>query len=140
MKITRIGWLVLAGFLLAVLGVSQGNAHDIPFKVPKEAREKKNPLTRDTASIQAGQEIYKKICESCHGASGKGDGSAAKGFPHKVPDLTGAIRGQTDGEVFWKISRGGGLMPSYEKSLTETERWKAIHYLRTLESVTEKGR
>ncbi|MBI5197206.1 MAG: c-type cytochrome [Nitrospirae bacterium] len=139
MKITRIGWLVLAGFLMTVFGIFQGSAHDIPFKVPKEARDKKNPLTRDAASTQAGQEIYKKVCESCHGVSGKGDGPAAKGLPHKVPDLSGAIRGQTDGEIFWKISRGGGLMPSYEKSLINTERWKVIHYLRTLESVKGGG-
>ncbi len=39
----------------------------------------------------------------------------------------------TDGEVFWKISRGiRGIMPAGEKRMTEEERWNVVNYIRTL--------
>lgn len=37
----------------------------------------------------------------------------------------------TDGEHFWKISRGRGPMPSFEKDLTVEERWHVINYINT---------
>jgi mono/diheme cytochrome c family protein len=39
----------------------------------------------------------------------------------------------TDGEIFWKITKGiTGIMPSMEKRLTEEERWQVVNYIRTL--------
>lgn len=58
--------------------------------------------------------------------------SPASALSHRPPDLTQVMAGQTDGELFYKITQGGGPMPSYEETLTEEERWKIIHHLRTL--------
>ena len=88
--------------------------------------------------IEAGKDIYTKLCLPCHGSSGKGDGPAASARSHQSPDLTQVLKPQTDGEVFYKITKGGGAMPSYEKTLADMERWQVIHYLRTLQ-VTEGG-
>jgi mono/diheme cytochrome c family protein len=39
----------------------------------------------------------------------------------------------TDGELFWKISKGiKGIMPDGEKRMTEEERWNVVNYVRTL--------
>jgi hypothetical protein len=40
----------------------------------------------------------------------------------------------TDGEVFWKISKGiRGIMPAGENRMkTEEERWHVVNYVRTL--------
>jgi hypothetical protein len=39
----------------------------------------------------------------------------------------------TDGEVFWKISKGiNGIMPAGEKRMTEEERWHVVNFVRTL--------
>jgi mono/diheme cytochrome c family protein len=39
----------------------------------------------------------------------------------------------TDGEVFWKITKGiNGIMPGREKRMTEEERWNVVNYIRTL--------
>jgi hypothetical protein len=39
----------------------------------------------------------------------------------------------TDGEVFWKISKGiQGIMPSSERRMSEEERWHIVNYIRTL--------
>lgn len=89
--------------------------------------------------IEKGKELYTDRCLSCHGPSGKGDGPAAASLEHRPPDLTRVLTGQSDGALFWKISIGGGAMPSYEKTLTEEERWQLILYLRTLEEPKKGG-
>ncbi len=118
-----VGMLVMA---------ASAAAHDIPSKVPPEARAMKNPLAGDPTAVDAGGTLYATLCASCHGASGKGDGPAAAGLAHRPPDMTTALNGQTDGEVRWKITRGGGAMPSYEKTLAETDRWRLVAFLRSL--------
>lgn len=136
---TNHGGLVFAVVFLATIGPIQVGAHNISSKVPKEAKERKNPLPHEETVINRGKELYTNRCLSCHGPSGKGDGPAAASLVHRPPDLTRVLAGQTDGALLWKISIGGGAMPSYEKTLTEEERWQMIHYLRTLEG-EEKGR
>lgn len=127
-------------FLILTAWLGSASTHDIPSNVPKEAREMKNPLAKSEAEIAAGRDLYTKLCVPCHGLSGNGDGSAASALSHRSHDLTQILKPQSDGEVFYKIKKGGGAMPSYEKTLTEDERWKVIHYLRTLEERKGEGR
>jgi mono/diheme cytochrome c family protein len=36
----------------------------------------------------SGQELYARLCASCHGTTGRGDGPVASSFKVEVPDLT----------------------------------------------------
>ncbi len=48
-------------------------------------------------------------------------------------DLGARVRaGATDGELFWKISEGRSPMLSWKGSLTETQRWELVDYIKTL--------
>jgi len=47
-----------------------------------------------------GSELYGRFCASCHGATGHGDGAAAKSLTVTVPDLTQIAR------------RHGGMFPT----------------------------
>lgn len=132
--------LVGIGLFLNFVAALPLSAHEIPSKAPGDARERKNPVKRDEAAIAAGGNLYMKLCLECHGPSGKGDGPAAASLPHRPLDLTRVLKGQTDGEIFWKITRGGGAMSSYEKTLIETERWQVVHYLRSLATPAERRR
>ena len=40
-----------------------------------------------------------------------------------------AVQSDTDSELFWKITNGGGPCP--RGSLRETERWQIVNYIRT---------
>lgn len=131
---TRTRWVIAAGALLSATGVLEVGAHDISSKVPPEAAKRANPLARSEAVIAAGRGVYEKACASCHGPSGSGDTPAASAFSHRPPDFTKGFKGQSDGVLFWKITKGGGPMPAYDKTLTEEQRWQVIHYLRTLEN------
>jgi mono/diheme cytochrome c family protein len=99
---------------------------------PAEAR-KKNPVASNESSIAAGQKIYLKRCIACHGKTGNGDGPDAADLgihPAKLSDP--AVREETDGALFWKITVGKKPMPNYGTRLSPSDRWNVINYLRSL--------
>lgn len=103
------------------------------WEAPASAKDKKNPVASDEASIAAGKKMYEKECLSCHGKKGKGDGPKAAEYDKATPDMTTEkFHKETDGEIFWKITEGKKPMPSAKKTLTEEQRWQVINYVRTL--------
>lgn len=100
--------------------------------VPVEKRTIQNPLINDEKAVVKGERIYAKICWSCHGIKGEGNGSAGASFT-KTPMnfIAKSFQKQTDGEIVWKISIGRGNMPSYSELLSENQRWQLVSYLRT---------
>ncbi len=101
-----------------------------PWKAPRRASRKKNPISVDAASLKAGKAVFLRECLSCHGASGKGNGPKAAGLnPHPTDLSLPAIWEQSDGAIFWKITKGRTPMPSYKKLLSEEDRWHVINYI-----------
>lgn len=99
---------------------------------PDEAKKMKNPVKATRASIQKGKEIYEKKCTLCHGVKGDGKGTASAGLDPKPTNFKEHRHIQvTDGEHFWRISKGRGPMPSFDKDLTVEERWHVINYINT---------
>lgn len=93
----------------------------------------KNPFAQEEDAIALGKKVYNKYCWTCHGKSGKGDGPAGANLNPKPKDHTGTeIQQLSDGALFWKITKGNTPMPSYEKLLTEEQRWQAVNYIREL--------
>jgi mono/diheme cytochrome c family protein len=91
-----------------------------------------NPLPADKKTVEQGERLARTNCISCHGAKGKGDGVAAAALNPKPADWTSSrVQGETDGELFWKISNGRGPMPPW-KYLPESDRWALIQFIRSL--------
>lgn len=127
----------LATALLAALTVAPmlwaAASPATPWKAPARAAKKQNPFPADAASLQAGKRVYEAECSSCHGPKGKGDGPSAKDLEVPAGDLSSpALWGQSDGELFWKVTEGRKPMPSYAQTLTEEQRWHVVNFLRTL--------
>ncbi len=89
---------------------------------------------------KAGQAKYLQLCAFCHGATGKGNGPAAQGFPVKPADHTNKakMRKLKDGDL-GKIIKGGGrsvgkspLMPPFANQLSDADIQNLIAYIRTL--------
>lgn len=100
---------------------------------PESANQMTNPVAKDATSIKSGSKIFQSMCWTCHGNGGKGDGPASAGLVPKPGNLTSEqVQAQTDGALFWKISEGRGPMSSYKTTLSTTQRWQLINYLRTL--------
>ena len=125
--------LVASCLLFPVKSFSGDAGSNNEWKVPERAAKKQNPIPADANSIAVGKTVYTKECFSCHGTTGKGDGPAAKDLEKSPGDLSNPkLWDQTDGALFWKITTGRKPMASYEKLLTEEQRWNAINYVRTL--------
>jgi mono/diheme cytochrome c family protein len=132
----ELTWQVIITAGLLFVGASLSYSGDAPadeWKAPARAAKKPNPVPADAASVAAGKKIFAGNCLACHGATGKGDGPAAKALTPKPRDLSdSAIQSQTDGSMFWKLTEGKKPMPSFEKLISENDRWNVINYVRTL--------
>jgi mono/diheme cytochrome c family protein len=109
------------------------------WELPEDADKTKNPTTATPESVAKGKELYmertKGNCVFCHGDTGTGNEANLAKLRRKPADLTNKERmtAMTDGEVFWKVSKGiQVIMPAGEKRMSEEERWHVVNYVRTL--------
>ncbi len=102
------------------------------WDAPPEIKQKKNPVAPSEANLKEAKAIYAEKCSNCHGDTGKGDGSDAMMYDPGPADLTDAKRmnKSTDGELYYKITVGKKPMPSFEKRLSEEQRWSLVNLVR----------
>lgn len=105
-----------------------------PWTVPDKFVKMKNPVSSDAQSIKDGKDIWNKHCSSCHGKTGKGDGTKAAQLETAVSDFTNDdVQKQSDGEMFYKTLEGRDEMPSFKKKIPEEEDvWLVINFIRSL--------
>jgi mono/diheme cytochrome c family protein len=123
-----------AGAPLTLLMIGLGIfyvARPIPVSI-----EQANPIAPNSESIVAGQMIFTATCAPCHGTTGKGDGPIGMALNPRPADLTQhAIPGiHTDSQLFEWITNGfpGSRMPAFKSTLSDTDRWNLVNYIRTL--------
>jgi mono/diheme cytochrome c family protein len=117
----------------ATFSVLTARAQTKPWVAPATAREVKNPVTPEPSTLKDAKVLYIANCAPCHGTKGKGDGPAAAALNPKPADHTSeAVRNETDGALFWKISEGHTPMPTYKNIFTPAQRWELVNYIRTL--------
>jgi mono/diheme cytochrome c family protein len=103
------------------------------WTAPASAANWPNPVPLNADTIARGRRLYLAICLNCHGTKGKGDGPGAAALEEKPANLPARIKetGETDGELFWKISEGHAAMPKWKATpLSETQRWQLVNYIR----------
>lgn len=120
-------------------GAQQPDFSKNTWELPDDADKTRNPVMTSAESIEKGKTLYlertKGNCVFCHGENGAGNEANIPKLRRKPADLTNKERmsAMTDGELFWKISKGiTGIMPAGEKRMTEEERWRVVNYIRTL--------
>jgi mono/diheme cytochrome c family protein len=138
-------YLCRVGAIAGVLGVSVGTSSSMlgatenqPWFTPGRAGKVVSPLSGSAAEIAAGRQVFVQQCVSCHGNKGRGDGIAGQALNVHPGNLTRSFYWvDTDGALFWKISRGRAPMTAFGDLLTEQERWSVIQYVRTLSEQPE---
>jgi mono/diheme cytochrome c family protein len=132
--------LLLPFALLPLLAAGGQELHPpTPHRHP-EAQKLKNPIPSDGSSIEEGRKLYLRHCASCHGPSGKGDGSMALagGTPANLTDETWD-HGSSNGEIFVVIRDGTSSdMEPYKDRLTEKQMWQLVNYIRSLGPKSER--
>lgn len=98
---------------------------------PASANELTNPIQSNEESIAEGKIVYSKNCRSCHGKLGNGKGVGGVDLKTKPTDFTTKEFGkQSDGSMFWKITKGRNDMESYKEELEEDEIWNVVNYIK----------
>ena len=84
------------------------------------------------------QADFDKNCKSCHGASGKGDGPAAKVLKPPPQDFGTALKGKSDADITKVIKEGGkavgkaASMPAYGSKLSDEQIQAIVKYVKEL--------
>jgi mono/diheme cytochrome c family protein len=93
-----------------------------------------NPVPDTVTSVTAGQKLYLANCAACHGVDARGGGPQAGTTAVRPPSLlSGHLNQHTDGDIFFWISTGlPGGMPAWAATLSETDRWNLVNYLRSI--------
>jgi len=104
-----------------------------PGEAARAGRELVNPVQRTDEALARGDRMFQIFCTPCHGARGLGDGPMIPAFS-KPPSLLD-VRARTlpDGHIFHIISRGQNQMPAHAIQITPEDRWKIIHFIRSLQ-------
>jgi mono/diheme cytochrome c family protein len=104
-----------------------------PWPVPDKAAKTANPVKSNAESVAAGKTLWQQNCASCHGKTGKGDGSKAAQLKTPMVDFsTAEFQSMTDGGIFYKTSEGRGDMPAFKKKIPEAmDIWDIVNYTRT---------
>ncbi|MDD4933143.1 MAG: cytochrome c [Methylacidiphilaceae bacterium] len=90
------------------------------------------PLTAET--LKSGKERFQIFCSACHGSTGSGNGIATQYGLVGVPNYHGEhTRQMPDGQMFYVITHGQGLMLGYGANLSVEERWAIVAYIRALQ-------
>lgn len=129
-----IGWIVLIGVFCSCTP-GRKNPESL-WETPESAQTLSDPLSVAETHIREGQRLFQLYCESCHGVSGRGDGAAGQAMGSQPADLhSDPVQYQSDGELFYKITEGKGIMPSFKEVLSEKQRWQLVRHLRELKNV-----
>ena len=95
------------------------------------------PIPPSTASLARGAEVYKQQCATCHGDGGRGDGPAAHGLNPPPANLSDpqVMGAKSRVDLYRQLLLGvaGTAMPSFERTLSEDDRWAVAAYALTLQ-------
>lgn len=115
----------ILGFLLLFMASSVLGQD---WLVPAEESAKKNPAAYTLENIKDGKAVYTRHCKSCHGDPGKNNPLALVPLP--VDIASKRMQANSEGELFYKISTGKGVMPPFQSTLSVTERWNLVNFIK----------
>jgi hypothetical protein len=76
--------------------------------------------------------LYAQRCVSCHGLSGRGDGSVAASLPVPLPDFRQTVEHKSIGQIRRIIEEGQGIMPAFAPALRPSEISDMVQMVRFL--------
>jgi high-affinity iron transporter len=95
------------------------------------------PVPVVAPSPERGAAIYRQHCASCHGGTGRGDGPAARGLTPPPANLADpqVMGARSPVDLYRQLLLGvpGTAMPTFERTLSEDDRWAVAAYALTLQ-------
>ena len=106
--------------------------------IRREAKGLTSPLPPTEANLTAGEALYVKHCQVCHGGADAAASSIAKGLAPDPPQLAkDGVEDDPEGVTYWKIAHGIRFtaMPSFRASLTEPQMWQIALFVKHMDSL-----
>lgn len=132
----RIGAALAAVAGAGLMGASLVNLDESdrkPWFSPSRENKVISPMVGSSQAIDLGAKVFAQHCLACHGKTGKGDGEAGLLLSPLPGDLSRPYNwAETDGGLFWKVTRGRAPMTAFETLTSEQDRWNVIAYIRSL--------
>ncbi len=95
--------------------------------VPADRAAVENPSAYNLENVKRGKDIFTLNCKSCHGDPGKNNPLAL--VPMPVDIASERMQANTEGGLIYKITNGRGVMPPFETTISEDDRWKLVNYI-----------
>ncbi len=105
------------------------------WSVPEEYSKKVNPVSPTAKSLMKGKGTFSQLCVRCHGLDGKGNKIALEWWFGGKPDLSVVAKIKPDGELFYAIYHGKGIMSGYSNTLMDDDIYNLINYLKVIDKV-----
>lgn len=106
--------------------------------------ELKNTLTVSNKNTEEGKRLFGIYCQHCHGEKGDGQGTLKiKGDKFPVPSYFDDLHiNLPEGKMFFSVTYGKNLMGPHASQLDPEQRWKVIHYIKSLQqqAIAEKNK
>jgi mono/diheme cytochrome c family protein len=96
-------------------------------------------LKIDEDFLARGKERYQITCTPCHGESGNGQGIVSKywAIPPTANLIDERVSAMPEGQIFWTITHGKGLMGPYNGVLSVRDRWAIVAYVQALQAASK---
>ena len=140
---------IVAVFSFSSMALASGTHSDSHSKMknmdhwtaPEAELARKNPVKMSDESMMAGAELFQSNCASCHGVNGEGDGPTGAYLKPKPANLRAMAGAHPDGDFAYKIKMGRGSMPGWKNTLSDTEVWHLVNYIKAMGKgpVAKKG-
>jgi mono/diheme cytochrome c family protein len=124
------------GFRSVVAGSTVRHHVGLSGGIPAAYANLHNPLPPTPENVRAGAAVYEAQCESCHGATGLGDGPGSKGLtppPAELGWLTKVPGSRRDAFMYWSTAEGGQPfgtgMPAFKGKLSDQQIWSVVGYI-----------
>jgi mono/diheme cytochrome c family protein len=100
------------------------------------AANDRNPIKLTEQNVDQimnfGKSVYSKQCQHCHGELGDGKGPMVESGAYSgVPNYKNLTI--TEGQMFYSIYYGKGLMGAHGHTVSKKEIWSVVHYIRRLQ-------
>jgi len=95
--------------------------------IPEAESAVSNPSPYTLDNVKAGKDLYTVNCKSCHGDPGKNNPLGL--IPIPVDVASDKMHLNSEGALFYKITNGKGIMPPFEGSISEDDRWKLVNFI-----------
>lgn len=101
-----------------------------------KSAEDKNPLVltaeNEKEIFDTGKKLFTINCAHCHGKEGDGKGPMVESGAYAgVPDFNNLLE-LKDGQVFFSIYYGKGMMGAHAPFMSNKEIWTVVHYINKL--------